>query len=274
MRQEGCLSALQLPLVIGDKVFGACTVRFTSDKQFGAEELTLAKALALQATLALQLAKLEEQGRRTAVLDERNRMARDIHDTLAQGFTGVVIQLEAAKDATLHRRSREAKEHIQRASELARQSLAEARRSVHALRPMVLEQGSLSAAIEGLLRRMTSGTGIDARLSLDGVAWRLPPAWEEHLLHISQEALANALKHANPKNFQVNILFEPASIVLTLRDDGVGFDPTRTSSGLGLAGMHERVAHLAGRLSLRSAPGAGTEIVVTLGRASIPLAST
>lgn len=266
MRQQECLSALQLPLVIGGKVFGACTVRFASDREFGVEELTLAKALALQATLALQLARLEQQSRGAAVLDERNRMARDIHDTLAQGLTGVVIQLEAAKEVLSLRRSREVKEHIQRAIELARQSLAEARRSVHALRPMVLEQGSLIAALEGLLQRMTSGTGIDARLSLDGIPWRLPPDWEEHLLHIGQEALANALRHANPKSFHVRIAFEAASIVLTLRDDGVGFDVTQTAGGLGLASMRERVVQLGGRLSLRTALNAGTEIIVILDR--------
>ena len=267
IREQGCGSALHVPLVIGSRIFGACTVRFAEAREFQEEELTLARALALQATLALQLARLEEQGRRSAVLDERNRMARDIHDTLAQGFTGVVIQLEAAKDANAHHRSREANEHIQRASELARQSLAEARRSVHALRPLALEQGSLGAALEGLLHRMTAGTGIDARLEVKGRAWTLPAEWEEHLLHIGQEALANALKHGGPGRLIVTLEFDEAKLELTINDDGSGFDASRSAAGFGLSGMRERVARLGGRMELRSAPGAGTAVVATLVRA-------
>ena len=264
VRDQGCGSALHVPLVIGTRLFGACTVRFAQARDFVPEELTLARALAMQATLALQLARLEEQGRRSAVLDERNRMARDIHDTLAQGFTGVVIQLEAAKDANARSRPGEANDHIQRASELARQSLAEARRSVHALRPLALEQGSLGAAIEGLLHRMTAGTGIDASLEVQGRAWDLPAEWENDLLHIVQEALANALKHASPKRLAVTLMFEDKGVNLTVSDDGSGFEASRSAAGFGLSGMRERVERLDGRLVLRSAPGDGTAVVVAL----------
>jgi signal transduction histidine kinase len=267
IRNQGCGSALHVPLVIGTRILGACTVRFAKPRDFVPEELTLARALALQATLAMQLARLEEQGRRSAVLDERNRMARDIHDTLAQGFTGVVIQLEAAKDANARHRPGEAHAHIQRASELARHSLAEARRSVHALRPLALEQGSLGAAIEGLLHRMTAGTGIDASLEVQGRPWELPPDWEDNLLHIGQEALANALKHADPKCLRVTLQFDDKGISLTISDDGSGFEASRSAAGFGLSGMRERVERLGGRLILRSAPGDGTAVVVALEQA-------
>ncbi len=264
VRNQGCGSAVHVPLMLGSQILGACTVRFARPRDFVPEELTLARALALQATLALQLARLEEQGRRSAVLDERNRMARDIHDTLAQGFTGVVIQLEAAKDANGQNRPAEANAHIQRASELARHSLAEARRSVHALRPLALEQGSLGSAIEGLLHRMTAGTGMDASLEVRGRSWELPADWEDNLLHIGQEALANALKHANPKRLRVILQFEERNVSLTISDDGNGFEASRSAAGFGLAGMRERVGRLGGRLVLRSAPGDGTAVVVAL----------
>ena len=266
VRSQGCGSAVHVPLMLGSQILGACTVRFARPRDFVPEELTLARALALQATLALQLARLEEQGRRSAVLDERNRMARDIHDTLAQGFTGVVIQLEAAKDANAQNRPAEANAHIQRASELARHSLAEARRSVHALRPLALEQGSLGAAIEGLLHRMTAGTAMDASLEVRGRSWELPADWEDNLLHIGQEALANALKHASPKRLRVILQFEDRSISLTISDDGNGFEASRSAAGFGLAGMRERVGRLGGRLILRSAPGDGTAVIVALER--------
>ena len=267
VRNQGCGSAVHVPLMLGSQIMGACTVRFAKPRDFVPEELTLARALALQATLALQLARLEEQGRRSAVLDERNRMARDIHDTLAQGFTGVVIQLEAAKDANGQNRPAEANAHIQRASELARHSLAEARRSVHALRPLALEQGSLGAAIEGLLHRMTAGTGIDASLEVRGRGWELPDEWEDNLLHIGQEALANALKHASPKRLRVILQFEERNVSLTISDDGSGFEASRSAAGFGLSGMRERVGRLGGRLILRSAPGDGTAVIVALEQA-------
>jgi signal transduction histidine kinase len=266
VREQGCGSALHVPLVIGSRLFGACTVRFAQVREFVPEELTLARALAMQATLALQLARLEEQGRRSAVLDERNRMARDIHDTLAQGFTGVVIQLEAATDANDRQRPTEANDHIRRASELARHSLAEARRSVHALRPLALEHGGLGSAIDGLLHRMTAGTAIDASIEVQGRPWDLPADWEEELLHIGQEALANALKHGNPKRLAVTLLFEDKGMSMTATDDGSGFDVVRSAAGFGLSGMRERVQRLGGRLDLTSTPGDGTAVIVALDR--------
>ncbi len=270
VRGQGGASALHVPLVIGARRYGACTVRFAHAREFEPEELTLARALALQATLALQLARLEEQGRRSAVLDERNRMARDIHDTLAQGFTGVVIQLEAAKDASAHGRPAEATDHIQRASELARQSLAEARRSVHALRPLVLEQAELGTAIQGLLQRTTAGTGIEARFEVTGTAWDLPPEWEDNLLHIGQEALANALKHANPRKLAVRLAFRDDGVELAVEDDGSGFDAARGANGFGLSGMRQRIERLGGRLAVQSRPGDGTSIAVALRRERRP----
>jgi signal transduction histidine kinase len=198
------------------------------------------------------------------VLGERTRMARDIHDTLAQGFTGVIVQLEAAKDAIGLQRSADADAHIERAALLARQSLAEARRSVHALRPLALEHGSLGAALETMVENMTAGTEIRARARTEGDAYAIALDSEEDLLRIGQEAIGNALKHGAPRRIDVLIRFAPAEIVLEIQDDGIGFDPGRQSGGMGLAGMQARCARMSGRFELDAAPGRGARVRVTL----------
>src|SRR5271163_2453936 len=125
-------------------------------RTFRPEEMELAQSLANQAMLGIQLARLSAQSRQTAVIEERNRMAREIHDTLAQGFTGIIVQLEAAADARSRGLSRESDEHCRRAADLARESLREARRSVRALRPQILETNDLCEAFTALFRSMTA----------------------------------------------------------------------------------------------------------------------
>ena len=154
----GIVTVLLIPMSIVGRLEGAIGLRFTSKRGFRAEELELAHALANQAMLAMRLTRLYGQSRESAVIAERNRMARDIHDTLAQGFAGVIVQLEAAADARSRGMNRESDEHCGRAADLARESLGEARRSVRALRPQILEGNGLCEAIETLLGKMTAAT--------------------------------------------------------------------------------------------------------------------
>jgi signal transduction histidine kinase len=222
------------------------------------------EALARQATLAIQMARLGEQARESAVLTERNRMARDIHDTLAQGFTGIIMQLQAADDA-LARDDRDAvQSHIARATELARQSLSEARRSVRALRPRALEDVPLATAIHSMIRKLTDGTDIRPEVTVLGKPWPLVVEWEEELLRIVQEALTNTLKHANASLFEVKLLFEGSGLQLEIHDDGIGFDATGQHEGFGLMGMSERANRVGGKLTVLSLPGKGAEIRVAL----------
>src|SRR5207253_5486735 len=133
LREMGIHTILFVPMLIAGRVTGFIGIRFTLKRGFRQEEIELTRALAHQATLAMQLTRLSAQSRESAVMAERNRMARDIHDTLAQGFTGVIVQLEAAADAKSKRLAKEEQEHVTRAGSLARESLQEARRSVRAL---------------------------------------------------------------------------------------------------------------------------------------------
>lgn len=260
----GVVTVLMVPMSIGGRAEGTIGIRFNRKRGFRDGEIDLAKALANQTMLMLQLTRLSEEASASAVVAERNRMARDIHDTLAQGFTGVIVQLEAASDARSRGLANEADHHVERARELARESLSEARRSVRALRPKELEDKELSEALEAMIRKMTAGTPVAAEFSLIGDPSKLPPAWEENLMRIVQEVLTNALRHARAERFRAQLEFEAEKVHLLLEDDGRGFDPARKHDGLGLLGIGERVAAMAGTMKLRTHPGAGMNVSIVL----------
>jgi PAS domain S-box-containing protein len=263
-KSKGTKKYLTIPTLVGGRVKGFIGIRHGTRPPYRPEEIELAQALAHQAMLAIQLNEFAEQSRQSAILEERNRMARDIHDTLAQGFTGVIVQLEAVEDAIGCCRPKEANEHLRRASELARQSLNEARRSVHALRPQALQQDNFWEALKGIVKNTTAGTMLHTRFELRGRLRELPPVWQENLLHIGQEALTNALKYARPRNFETRLTFNTKQLRLELRDDGDGFRVKDQHDGLGLVGMRERVEQMGGELKITSARGKGTKVAVTL----------
>jgi PAS domain S-box-containing protein len=255
---------LAVPMFIGGEVRGFVGIRHFHGGSYRPEEIELTQALAHQVMLALQLNEFAEQGHRAAVLEERNRMARDIHDTLAQGFTGVIVQLEAAEDAISCGHQKEADKHLHRAAGLARQSLKEARRSVHALRPDALARANFWEALKGIIKDTTAGTALHTTCELRGKLPDLPSLWEENLLHIGQEALTNTLKYAQAQNFRTRLSCNGKGIRLELHDDGGGFDPKDRHDGLGLTGMRERVQQMKGELQITSALGEGTNVVVAV----------
>ena len=263
---QGVKTILSIPLVLGDRAIGSFNMRLTAAlPSVLPEQIELAQALIHQATLAIRMTRLSEQVKETAVLEERNRMAREIHDTLAQSFTGVVIQLEAAKrivttepDAT--------RTHLTRASSLAREGLAEARRSVQALRPQALETQDLPTALVQLVKQVTANTTIVADAIVEGSPYPLLPEVELNLLRISQEALTNTLKHAQAKTVYLRLRFELNAVQLCIVDDGQGFDPdrARTRPGFGLIGIQERADRLNAQLTVTSQIGIGTTIALSV----------
>jgi PAS domain S-box-containing protein len=255
---------LAVPLLVGGQVRGFVSIRHVDQASYRPEEIELTQALAHQVMLALQLNEFAEQGRRAAVLEERNRMARDIHDTLAQGFTGVIVQLEAAEDAIACGSRKEADQHLHRARELARSSLSEARRSVHALRPRALEEYNFWEALKGTIKNTTVGTALHATFETRGKLPELPSTWQQNLLHIGQEALTNTLKYAHAHNFETRLTCKAKEIRLELRDDGEGFKARERHDGVGLSGMRERVEQMGGELQIASSRGRGTKITVLL----------
>jgi signal transduction histidine kinase len=177
------------------------------------------------------------------------------------------MQLEAVKGAIAQNKLAEAADRVERAGDLARVGLGEARRSVLALRPRSLQNASLCMALDDLLKRMTTGSGLQAEFHWEGDDPAMPAEWEEGLLRIAQESLTNTIKHAKAKNFRATLTFGASEIQFRLADDGAGFDLYAEHEGFGLMGMKERVDEMGGQFILRSMPGQGTEIQIALKKA-------
>jgi signal transduction histidine kinase len=212
--------------------------------------------------------QLLTQAREAGAGDERQRMAREIHDTLAQGLTGIITQLEAAQQTGSEA---EREKRIGNAKRLARDSLAEARRSVQALRPQALEDGRLPDALAGEVARWSGASGVTAEISTTGDPRALHPEVEVTLLRVAQEALANVAKHARASRTGVTLSYMEDVVTLDVRDDGAGFAPNGAargedghSGGFGLIAMRQRVNRLAGQLEIESEPGTGTAVSATL----------
>jgi signal transduction histidine kinase len=260
----GVITMLAVPMVIAGKGEGLIGIRFTRKRTFSAGEQELAQVLANQAMLAIQLARLSGQSRQTAIVEERNRMARDIHDTLAQGFTGVIAQLEAARGAMSRKKMVKVSDHLERAGEMARESLREARRSVQALRPLALEEKLLTTALRDLMKRMTTGMTMKAKLALKGKPSKLPPEWETNFLRIGQEVLTNAIRHAEASQFDALLVFGSQDVRVSFQDNGRGFDLEKANGGFGIQGIRERVQEMGGKFSIQTAKGKGTTIALVV----------
>jgi signal transduction histidine kinase len=241
--------------------------RFKDDRQFQEEELEIARALATQASLAIQLTQLARTARESAVLEERNRLAGEIHDSLAQSFTGISMQLSAAGRA-MAQKSKNARGHVERANELARFGLSEARRSALSLRSNIIEESGLIEA----LRKLTERSNIPGLISCSFQASRvdekaLSPQVQQDLLRIAQEAISNALRHAQPTEIKVSLRGNPSNLMLRVTDNGSGLARAGLVSegqGFGFANMRERAKNLGAALDIQSKLGHGTSVIVRL----------
>jgi signal transduction histidine kinase/HAMP domain-containing protein len=257
-------SELAVPIRVGTELLGVLDIQSAELDAFDEVDLFTAQTLADQVAIAIENARLYQETREMAVIEERNRMAREIHDTLAQGFTGIVLQLEAAEQS-LGENVDNAHEHLDHARRLARESLNEARRSVWALRPQTLEQLPLIEALRQEIEKFTRDGGIKASFSTSGKGQALHADMENALLRICQESLANAKKHAQAEQVMVNLAFEREKVGLSIRDNGIGFDPeVRADGSFGLIGMTERARLLGGTLAVQSEKGKGTLIEVMI----------
>lgn len=213
----------------------------------------------------LRIKRLAQQIIDQNILEERNRMAREIHDTLAQAFTGIILHLEVAERA-MATAPEQALLHIQTVRELARSGLGEARRSVEALRPQVLEDGDLYRALNRVAQQLSSDTNTCTVVEIIGTVYPLPLEVENNLLRIGQEALTNALKYAEASLIKIELIYETDIFHLRVKDNGKGFDTDRLyfSNGFGFLGMQERTRRLGAELAINSHPGEGTEIIFSI----------
>ena len=265
----GVRALLTVPMLLGrDPVGWMCIRSGRVDAREIESKIRVAEALAGQATLAMQMVKLSEQARQAAVLEERNRIARDIHDTLAQGFTGVVLNLAAAVRALDKDNVDLALEHIEHSRNLAQSGLQEARLSVRALRPDTHADSAIEPQLEALRERLATTGSIMARVAIGGEARPLARNAQNELVRIAQESVTNIMKHARARNVLIALDHAGDHVRLAIGDDGIGFDTQRAHEGFGLVGMGERAERLGGLLTVDSAPGRGTHVLVKVPAAS------
>lgn len=203
----------------------------------------------------------------TAILSERNRVAREIHDTLSQSLGAISVQLELVRTRA-GELTAPARQHLAAAHQLARAALAEARDTIWNMRSQILERGDLAQALESILKQTTEGTGVMPEIRVEGSTRRLPPVVENNLLRIGQEAIMNASKHARPTRIGVELAFDGRTVRLGVSDDGIGFangaPPSSGRRSFGLVGIKERAELLGGTVEIKSAPGQGTRVVVAV----------
>ncbi|HLG74153.1 MAG TPA: GAF domain-containing sensor histidine kinase [Chloroflexota bacterium] len=271
----GSKSVLGVPLVARGELLGtAVLATFKRNYDFKPPQVTLAMSLAHSVALAIENALLHERSQAATLAEERNRLAREIHDTLAQGFTGIILQLEGAEqvlalESYADRELSAALEHIDKARSLARNSLQEARRSLWNLLPGPLERDTLDGAIFQAVKELGAESDMEGSFSCTGEPHELSHEAQTCLLRVTQEALANVRKHSHARHVDVALAYEDAGVSLTIRDDGQGFDPAAPrpagrSGGFGLIGMRERCQLANGVFTVESAPGQGTVIHVFL----------
>ncbi|ADW67639.1 sensor histidine kinase [Granulicella tundricola] len=227
---------------------------------------TLLAALAVLAAIALYRRRLQRlQSRFDAVLQERSRIAREVHDTLAQDFVGVSIQLDIVTHLLTSNKTAAALEQVRQTRTLVTEGLAAARQSIWKLRAN-LAQDSLPTRLAEIVKRYTSDQ-LPIRLKIGGAFRDLDDSTENEILRIAQEALSNVQRHADASEASVDLRYESDMLVLTIQDNGTGFDPTRAArleGHYGISGMKERTTLLGGSLELASTPGTGTTILLTI----------
>ena len=263
--------ATLIPLITSsDARIGALMVASKRVRGFSRWTVRRYLTIGAQVALALENLRLVEQARQAGVLRERQRLAHEIHDTLAQDFTSIVMKLEAAEE-TLPTDPAGAQRQLYLAQRIARESLAEARRLMWALKPESLERASLPEALARLAERWSEECGAAANTAVIGIPYPLTPEVEVRLLRVAQEALNNCRKHARASKVVITLSYISNLVALDIQDDGVGFDPAQPrsatsdhSGGFGLNGMRERVEGLGGTLLVESVPGEGTTLLVEL----------
>lgn len=226
-----------------------------------------AQAITKELSLTAQFARLTEHAVRAATLEERERMAREIHDSLGQAFTAILVQLRCA-EATLGNAPEPARTALGQVRELAREGLADTRSAIDALRPQKLDRFDLASALRRAAVQATLGLPLDVQCNVCGDIYPLPVDTARQLLRIVQEALSNTLKYADARRLTIDLVFEPEQVQICVQDNGRGFEPTQATAagGFGLLSMRARAVAIGAELTICSAPHQGTTLVVTLPR--------
>jgi signal transduction histidine kinase len=266
-RRHGAVGTVLYPLVFGGRSVGFLVLSFQRDAR-DVQRSELLVALAQQTTLAVQLTRLAYSAKEAAVLMERTRIGQEIHDGLAQAFTGILLQLGAVEEfPSCRKRNSELALSLSRVRALARDGLAEARRSVMALRLDQTRRAGLEIALRQLADRSTVSGGISCTFEGGGVTTGLKPEHEHELLRIAQEAVSNAVRHGRPSAVRITMSDEPTHWTLAVADNGAGMEQSPellARQGFGLASMRQRAGAIGGEWLIESWPGRGTRVSVRM----------
>jgi len=256
---------LVIPLRLGDHVIGTLDVHSTQVNAFTEEDLLVIQSLGDQIAIAIENARLYDRSRELAVLEERTRLARELHDSVTQSLYSLVLLAEGWRRMVNEGDSAQMEDYLSRIGEIAQQSLKEMRLLIHELHPPVLEREGLVGALRQRMDAVEERVGIEARVLMEELI-ELPATVEQGLYRVAQEALNNALKHADSTTVTVRIRPEDEQIVLEVTDDGKGFDrkSVQHTGGMGLESMRERARQMGGVLTILSTPGKGTTVRTTV----------
>jgi signal transduction histidine kinase len=267
---EGVRLLISIPLLAKDRLVGALIIGSRQPRPVAAEELSMLSAIGQQVAMAVENARLYDQVQQTALLEERSRLARELHDSVTQSLYSVTLYAEAAARLFSAGDTQTAAENLRELRDTAKEALREMRLLIYELRPPVLETGGLAGALQARLDAVEARAGLQTELEVEGTD-RLSSTVQEELYHIAREALNNLLKHARAHSVCVHLSFQKTQTWLEICDDGVGFNPDeiQASGGLGIFGMKERAQRIGAHLEIQSAPAKGTTVrVVTAKNAS------
>ncbi len=259
--RHGIQSGINILLSVGDKPLGLLALLSTHRSEFTSEELELAQALSQQATLAIQLTQLATEAQQAALFEERNRLAGEIHDTLAQTFTGISVQLELL-NYLISQNTPEVSAILDRIATLAQTGLSEARRSVWSVYPDGEDYTDLARKLTDCAEQLTHSTTLQTQVNTSGESYPLSSFLGTNLFRIGQELIANALKYSQASQLSIELTYLPTQVSLCIKDNGCGFNPQIQTEGFGLIGISERTDRIGGQLRITTHPGQGTEIFV------------
>ena len=256
-------SELTVPITVKGRTIGVLDAQSEQLDGFDQTDVEMLQALANQAGIAIENVRLHEQAKHVAVLEERQRLARDLHDSVTQSLYGLNLYAEAAAGHLAIGQLDQVRQHLDDIQKTAQESLTEIRLLIYELRPPILEQEGLVAALQNRLYSVESRAELKSNLK-SNLEERLPLTVEEGLYRIAQEALNNTIKHAHAKNIEISILQDKGTVTMEISDDGKGFDPaTACRDGcLGILSMRERASVQDWDFSVDSSPGMGARIHV------------
>jgi signal transduction histidine kinase len=264
LHELGIISLLAAPLKVESTIIGVLDV-INKVGGFAREDLRIISLFADQAAIVIDQTRLHQQVEQIAVMEERQRLARELHDSVTQALYSVNLYAEAARRSLMAGKKEVTLENLKELRQMTREALLDMRLLVFELHPSILEKEGLVAALQSRLASVESRSGLKTEMHMEGQG-RLPLVLEEELYRIAQEGLNNAVKHARAKRVKIELKYTHADVCLILSDDGTGFnlEAAGGSGGLGLRGIKERVRKMDGNLVIESSPDAGTRLTVTV----------